>query len=137
MSGSSVGLILQDTDHGNNDADDCYYNTCDSDSKLYCQIYYVPFIVFSICTTSVNTGSSQNVLILAKGEPLPVLVTPCHYYNIFVLFLSKRIFDSNIKLLFLLTSISFRFLQDINVLLLIDSIVDVNTIFSIAVPPKA
>ena len=57
--------------------------------------------------------------------------------NIFVLFLSKRIFDSNIKLLFLLTSISFRFLQDINVLLLIDSIVDVNTIFSIAVPPKA
>jgi len=82
MSGSSVGLILQDTDHGNNDADDCYYNTCDSDSKLYCQIYYV----FSICTTSANTGSSQNVLILAKGEPLPVLVTPCHYYNIFVLF---------------------------------------------------
>ena len=137
MSGSSVGLILQDTDHGNNDADDCYYNTCDSDSKLYCQIYYVPFIVFSICTTSANTGSSQNVLILAKGEPLPVLVTPCHYYNIFVLFLLKRIFDSNIKLLFLLTSISFRFLQDINVLLLIDSIVDVNTIFSIAVPPKA
>ena len=57
--------------------------------------------------------------------------------NIFVLFLSKRIFDSNIKLLFLLTSISFRFLQDINVLLLIDSIVYVNTIFSIAVPPKA
>ena len=86
MSGSSVSLVLQDTDHGNNDADDCYYNTCDSDSKLYCQIYYVPFIVFSICTTSANTGSSQNVLILAKGEPLPVLVTPCHYYNIFVLF---------------------------------------------------
>lgn len=76
MSGSSVGLIMQDIDHGNNDADDCYYNTHDPDSKLYCQIYYVPFIVFSICTTSVNTGSSQNVLILAKGEPLPVLVTP-------------------------------------------------------------
>ena len=76
MSGSSVGLILQDTDHGNNDADDCYYNTCDSDSKLYCQIYYVPFIVFSICTTSANTGSSQNVLILAKGEPLTVLSAP-------------------------------------------------------------
>ena len=89
MSGSSVSLVLQDTDHGNNDADDCYYNTHDPDSKLYCQIYYVPFIVFSICTTSVNTGSSQNVLILAKGEPLPVLVTPCHYYNIFVLFCKR------------------------------------------------
>ena len=89
MSGSSVGLVLQDTDHGNNDADDCYYNTCDSDSKLYCQIYYVPFVVFSICTTSANTGSSQNVLILAKGEPLPVLVTPCYYYNIFVLFCKR------------------------------------------------
>ena len=76
MSGSSVSLVLQDTDHGNNDADDCYYNTCDSDSKLYCQIYYVPFIVFSICTTSANTGSSQNVLILAKGEPLTVLAAP-------------------------------------------------------------
>ena len=76
MSGIPVGLVLQDTDHGDNDADDCYYNTHDPDSKLYCQIYYVPFIVFSICTTSVNTGSSQNVLILAKGEPLPVLVTP-------------------------------------------------------------
>lgn len=84
-----VSLVLRDTDHGNNDADDCYYNTCDSDSKLYCQIYYVPFIVFSICTTSVNTGSSQNVLILAKSEPLPVLVTPCHYYNLFVLFCKR------------------------------------------------
>lgn len=71
-----VGSVLQDTDDRNNDADNCYYNTHDPDSKLYCQIYYVPFIVFSICTTSVNTGSSQNVLILAKGEPLPVLVTP-------------------------------------------------------------
>ena len=86
MSRFPVGSVLQDTDDRNNDADNCYYNTHDPDSKLYCQIYYVPFIVFSICTTSVNTGSSQNVLILAKGEPLPVLVTPCHYYNIFVLF---------------------------------------------------
>ena len=79
MSGSSVGLILQDTDHGNNDADDCHYNTCDSDSKLYCQIYYVPFIVFSICTTSANTGSSQNVLILAKEyiTNLLVIITNC------------------------------------------------------------
>ena len=83
MPGSSIGLVLQDTDDRNNDADDCYYNTCDSDSKFYCQIYYVPFIVFSICTTSVNTGSSQNVLILAKGEPLPVLVTPYVKYNIY------------------------------------------------------
>ena len=40
----------------------------------------------SLYFPSVNTGSSQNVLILAKGEPLPVLVTPCHYYNIFVVF---------------------------------------------------
>ena len=86
MSRFPVGSVLQDTDDRNNDADNCYYNTHDPDSKLYCQIYYVPFIVFSICTTSVNTGSSQNVLILAKGEPLPVLVTPCYYYNIFVLF---------------------------------------------------
>ena len=89
MSGFPVGSVLQDTDDRNNDADNCYYNTHDPDSKLYCQIYYVPFVVFSICTTSANTGSSQNVLILAKGEPLPVLVTPCHYYNLFVLFCKR------------------------------------------------
>ena len=89
MSRFPVGSVLQDTDDRNNDADNCYYNTHDPDSKLYCQIYYVPFVVFSICTTSVNTGSSQNVLILAKGEPLPVLVTPCYYYNIFVLFCKR------------------------------------------------
>ena len=29
MSGIPVGLVLQDTDHSDNDADDCYYNTHD------------------------------------------------------------------------------------------------------------
>ena len=34
-------------------------------------------LLFSICTTSQDTGSSQNVIILAKGEPLTVVVAPC------------------------------------------------------------
>ena len=37
---------------------------------------YVPFVKFPICITSDNTGSSQNVTILAKGEPLTVLAAP-------------------------------------------------------------
>ena len=42
---------------------------------------YVPFVKFPICITSDNTGSSQNVSILAKGEPLTVLVTLLFYYK--------------------------------------------------------
>lgn len=37
---------------------------------------YVPFVKFPIRITSDNTGSSQNVPILAKGEPLTVLAAP-------------------------------------------------------------
>ena len=37
---------------------------------------YVPFVKFPIRITSDNTGSSQNVTILAKGEPLTVLAAP-------------------------------------------------------------
>lgn len=37
-----------------------------------------PSALFSICIPSSGTGSSQNVLILAKGEPLPVLATPTY-----------------------------------------------------------
>ena len=39
-------------------------------------IIYVPFVKFPIRITSDNTGSSQNVPILAKGEPLTVLAAP-------------------------------------------------------------
>ena len=35
-------------------------------------INLVPFTLFSIGITSKDTGSSQNVLTLAKGEPLTV-----------------------------------------------------------------
>ena len=37
---------------------------------------YVPFVKFPIRITSDNTGSSQNVPISAKGEPLTVFVAP-------------------------------------------------------------
>ena len=49
---------LHDTDHGHDDADHRNYNTD------------------SIRITSDNTGSSQNVPILAKDEPLTVLAAP-------------------------------------------------------------
>ena len=39
-------------------------------------IIYVPFVKFPIRITSDNTGSSQNVPISAKGEPLTVLAAP-------------------------------------------------------------
>ena len=39
-------------------------------------IIYVPFVKFPIRITSDNTGSSQNVPTLAKGEPLTVLAAP-------------------------------------------------------------
>ena len=51
---------LHDTDHGHDDADHRNYNT----------------VKFPIRITSDNTGSSQNVPILAKGEPLTVLAAP-------------------------------------------------------------
>ena len=39
-------------------------------------IIYVPFVKFPIRITSDNTGSSQNIHISAKGEPLTVLAAP-------------------------------------------------------------
>ena len=47
----------------------CFFNA-------FVSIIYVPFIKFPIRITSDNTGSSQNVPILAKGEPLTVLAAP-------------------------------------------------------------
>lgn len=64
---------LHDTDHGHDDADHRNYNT---DSANHCFYHYVPFVKFPIRITSDNTGSSQNVPILAKGEPLTVLAAP-------------------------------------------------------------
>ena len=44
--------------------------------NAFVSIIYVPFVKFPIRITSDNTGSSQNVSIPAKGEPLTVLATP-------------------------------------------------------------
>ena len=47
----------------------CFFNA-------FVSTIYVPFVKFPICITSNNTGSSQNVPTLAKGEPLTVLAAP-------------------------------------------------------------
>ena len=47
----------------------CFFNA-------FVSIIYVPFVKFPIRITSDNTGSSQNVPILAKDEPLTVLAAP-------------------------------------------------------------
>ena len=61
----------------------------------------VPFVlIFHICITSGNTGSSQNVLILAKGEPLTVLAAPFFYVITFLNFLQLI----NVKYILLLFS---------------------------------
>ena len=65
-----VGSVLQDTDDRNNDADNCYYNTHDPDSKLYCQIYYVPFIVFSIFISSVSLRIRYNLALSYIGSTI-------------------------------------------------------------------
>ncbi len=64
---------LQDTDQCDDNTDDRHYNTRDTYDCFRYHILYLS-LLFSICITSSNTypGSSQNVLILAKGEPLTV-----------------------------------------------------------------
>ncbi len=70
---------LPDTDECDDDTDNRHYDT----DKLQNRIKHqrsLPFTLFSICIPSFDTGSSQNVLILAKGEPLPVWVTPIYIF---------------------------------------------------------
>ena len=68
---------LPDTDYRDDGTDDRHYNT-DKFQNHFEHQSYLPFPLFSISIPSFDTGSSQNVLILAKGEPLPVLVTPTY-----------------------------------------------------------
>ena len=85
MSGSSVGLILQDTDHGNNDADDCHYNTCDSDSKPI--VKYTMYL--SLYFPSVPPPLILEVLRMYsfwRRRTATRFGNTCHYYNIFVYF---------------------------------------------------
>ena len=74
---SFISSVLPDTDYRDDDADDRHCNT-DKFQNYSEHQSYLPSALFSICIPSFDTGSSQNVLILAKGEPLPVLVT--HIY---------------------------------------------------------
>ena len=46
-----------------------------------CSLYEYLSIDFPSVSPPNNTGSSQNVIILAKGEPLTVLVTLHFYYK--------------------------------------------------------
>ena len=51
----------------------------------------VPFVlIFHICITSGNTGSSQNVLISAKGEPLTVLAAPNFILTYITIFYNNK-----------------------------------------------
>ena len=68
---------LPDTDYRDDDTNGRHYNTDKFQNHSEHQ-WYLPSALFSICIPSFDTGSSQNVLILAKGEPLPVLVTPMY-----------------------------------------------------------
>ena len=72
---SFIFFGLPDTNPCDNDTDDCHCNT-DKFQNHFEHQKRLPFTLFSICIPSFDTGSSQNVLILAKGEPLPVLATP-------------------------------------------------------------
>ncbi len=74
---SFISSGLPDTDYCDDDADDRHYNT-DKFQNHFEHQWRLPSALFSICIPSFDTGSSQNVLILAKGEPLPVLVTPIY-----------------------------------------------------------
>ena len=76
---------LPDTDYRNDDTDDRHYNTDKFQNHIEHQ-WCLPFTLFSTCIPSLDTGSSQNVLILAKGEPLPVLVTPKYILHIITIF---------------------------------------------------
>ena len=69
---------LYDTDKRYDDTDDRNNNT---DNAYHCFQHLMSFNRFPICITSNNTGSSQNVSTLAKGEPLTVLVTLHFYYK--------------------------------------------------------
>ena len=87
-------------------------------------IIYVPFVKFPIRITSDNTGSSQNVPILAKGEPLTVLAAPTfiiRYRGLFSYeFLKNKYTKFSILELAIFTDLDFvHFLQ--SVLLLVFS----------------
>ena len=63
-----TGLV--DIDERNNDTDNCYNNTHNAYNCFYHHILYLslyfPYVYL------LGNGSSQNVLILVKGEPLTV-----------------------------------------------------------------
>jgi len=68
---------LYDTDDGHNNADDCDYNTDNAN-------YNAEHLSFLSCVYHrnhlPNIGSPHNVPIVAKGEPLTVLVVPISFY---------------------------------------------------------
>ncbi len=68
MSLFSAGL--SNADYSDNNADDCHYNTDNSKDYFEHHILYLSHIFHYVPPP--DTGSSQNVLILAKGEPLTV-----------------------------------------------------------------
>ena len=72
---SFISSGLSDTDHCDDDADNCHYNTDKLQNNSEHQIVLTFRFIFHMYVSSSDNGSSQNVLILAKGEPLPVLVT--------------------------------------------------------------
>ena len=67
---------LYDTDSGHDNTYACHYDTDNFNCTWY---LYVPFIVFSIMYHLQDTGSSQNEIILAKGEPLKRLGNTWRY----------------------------------------------------------
>ena len=71
---------LYDTDKRYDDTDDRNNNT---DNVYHCSQHLMYLSIdFPSVSPPNNTGSSQNVMILAKGEPLTVLVTLHFYYKI-------------------------------------------------------
>ena len=71
---SVFSASLYNTDHGHDNADNRYNNTDQADNEFDIQIY-VPFIIFSIFVSPPRYRKFSEQVILAKGEPLPVLVT--------------------------------------------------------------